>query len=153
MPDPCNDFIPSTANWTSFNLCDANAESISSQAVSGTALHCILGPDRSGSVNYRLPTGCVKIDDCSFWGMTIKKKRETCTVQCRVTTIYHLQRCGEGRVQIVSDISWPTLQSFWYLLHTSLLRPPDASQGLSGGTMLWLTRADRWVRTVDRCRQ
>lgn len=75
MPDPCNDFIPSTANWTSFNLCDANAESISSQAVSGTALHCILGPDRSGSVNYRLPTGCVKIDDCSFWGMTIKKKK------------------------------------------------------------------------------
>lgn len=41
------------------------------KAVSGTALHCILGPDRSGSVNYRLATGCVKIDDCSFWGMTM----------------------------------------------------------------------------------
>lgn len=46
-----------------------------------------------------------------------------------------------------------TLQSFWYLLQTSLPRPPDASQGLSGGTMLWLTSADRCVLTVDRWRQ
>lgn len=75
-------------------------------------------------------------------------------IVCEVGGV-RLRRDGQSRYVAGSAglMAAPTLQSFWYLLHTSLLRPPDASQGLSGGTMLWLTRADRWVRTVDRCRQ
>lgn len=46
-----------------------------------------------------------------------------------------------------------TFLSFWYLLQTSLVRPAAALAGLSEGTMLWLTSAERCVRTVDRCRQ
>lgn len=36
---------------------------------------------------------------------------------------------------------------------TSTVRPPRALQGTSGSTMVVLTRADKWVRTVDRWRQ
>lgn len=43
-----------------------------------------------------------------------------------------------------------TFLSFWYLLQTSFVRPPVALVGLSGGTMVWFTRADRCVRTVDK---
>uniref|UniRef100_A0A8C5TQL5 Uncharacterized protein n=1 Tax=Malurus cyaneus samueli TaxID=2593467 RepID=A0A8C5TQL5_9PASS len=46
-----------------------------------------------------------------------------------------------------------TFLSFWYLLQTSLVRPAAALAGLSGGTMLWFTSAERCVRTVERWRQ
>lgn len=39
------------------------------------------------------------------------------------------------------------------LVHTSTERPPPAAQGTSGSTIVVLTRAERWVRTVDRWRQ
>lgn len=35
----------------------------------------------------------------------------------------------------------------------SAVSPGLASQGTSGDTMLWLTSAERCVRTVERCRQ
>lgn len=39
------------------------------------------------------------------------------------------------------------------LAQTSTERPSRAPQGTSGSTIVVLTRAERWVRTVDRWRQ
>lgn len=36
---------------------------------------------------------------------------------------------------------------------TCTVRPPWAPQGTSGSTMVVFTKADKWVRTVDRWRQ
>lgn len=47
----------------------------------------------------------------------------------------------------------PTVLSSRYFCHMSTVSPELALQGTSGDTMLWLTRAERWVRTVERCLQ
>lgn len=47
----------------------------------------------------------------------------------------------------------PTVLSCRYLCQMSTVSPELALQGTSGDTMLWLTSADRWVRTVERCLQ
>lgn len=51
------------------------------------------------------------------------------------------------------ESSGPTVLSCRYLCHMSTVSPELALQGTSGDTMLWLTSADRWVRTVERCLQ
>lgn len=47
----------------------------------------------------------------------------------------------------------PTVLSSRYFCHMSTVSPELALQGTSGDTMLWLTSAERWVRTVERCLQ
>lgn len=46
-----------------------------------------------------------------------------------------------------------TVQSWRNICHTSAVSPLEASHGTLGATMVWLTRAERCVRTVDRWRQ
>lgn len=46
-----------------------------------------------------------------------------------------------------------TVLSCRYFCQISAVSPELALQGTSGDTILWFTSADRWVRTVERCRQ